>query len=45
MIYFSLVEIFGEGRFWGLLADDGQEQCAPANHDLLIAERGGEVEL
>jgi hypothetical protein len=45
MIYFPLIEIFGEGRFRGFLADDGQEQRAPANHDLLIAERCGEIEL
>jgi hypothetical protein len=45
MIYLSFVEIFGEGRFRGFLADDSQEKRTPANHDLLFAEGCGEVEL
>lgn len=45
MIYFPLVEIFGQRRLWGFLAYDSQEQCAPANHDLLVAEGCGEIEL
>jgi hypothetical protein len=45
MVYLSFVEIFREGRFRGLLADDRQEKCTPANHNLLFAEGCGEVEL
>jgi hypothetical protein len=45
VVHFPLVEIFWEGRLRGFLADDSQEQCTPANHDLLLAEGCGEIEL
>jgi hypothetical protein len=41
----ALVEVLDHGGLRGLLSDDGQKQCAPANHGLLFAKRSGEVEL
>jgi len=45
MVCFPLIQIIGHGGRWRVFADHSQEQGKPADHDLLLAERYGQIKL